>query len=59
MSDRSEEHGGVPLLGVKGVSIIGHGKSTPKAITNMILKAKEMVLKKINARIEQAMASAL
>ncbi len=53
-----EEHGGVPLLGVKGVSIIGHGKSTPKAITNMIIKAKEMVEKKINGRIEQAMAGA-
>ncbi len=53
-----EEHGGVPLLGVKGVSIIGHGKSTPKAITNMIIKAKEMVVKNINGRIEQAMATA-
>lgn len=53
-----EEHGGVPLLGVKGVSIIGHGKSTPKAITNMIIKAKEMVVKNINGRIEQAMAGA-
>jgi glycerol-3-phosphate acyltransferase PlsX len=52
-----EEHGGVPLLGVKGVSIIGHGKSTPKAIMNMILKAKEMVEKRINERIEQAMAN--
>ena len=53
-----EEYGGVPLLGVKGVSIIGHGKSTPKAIMNMILKAREMVQKKINDRIEQAMAGA-
>lgn len=52
-----EEHGGVPLLGVKGVSIIGHGKSTPKAIANMIIKAKEMAVKKINDRIEQAMAA--
>lgn len=51
-----EEYGGVPLLGVKGVSIIGHGKSTPKAIMNMIIKAKEMAQKKINDRIEQAMA---
>jgi glycerol-3-phosphate acyltransferase PlsX len=52
-----EEYGGVPLLGVKGVSIIGHGKSTPKAIMNMILKAKEMVKHDINARIERAMAA--
>lgn len=53
-----EEHGGVPLLGVRGVTIIGHGKSTPKAIMNMILKAREMVQKKINDRIEQAMVPA-
>jgi len=53
-----EEYGGVPLLGVKGVSIIGHGKSTPKAIKNMILKAKEMVEKNIHGRIEKAMVPA-
>jgi glycerol-3-phosphate acyltransferase PlsX len=53
-----EEYGGVPLLGVKGVSIIGHGKSTPKAIMNMIIRAKEMVQKDINGRIGRAMAGA-
>ncbi|MCX7611275.1 MAG: phosphate acyltransferase PlsX [Ignavibacterium sp.] len=37
-----QEYGGVPLLGIDGISIIGHGSSTPKAITNMILKAKKM-----------------
>ena len=41
-----QEYGGVPLLGVNGISIIGHGKSTPKAVKNMILKADEMVRKK-------------
>ena len=30
------EHGGAPLLGVKGVSIISHGKSNPRAIKNAI-----------------------
>lgn len=35
-------YGGVPLLGVKGVTIIGHGSSTPLAIKNMVLRAKEM-----------------
>ncbi len=37
-----ETHGGVPLLGVDGISIIGHGSSSPIAIKNMILKANEM-----------------
>ncbi len=50
-----QEHGGVPLLGVNGVSIIGHGGSTPKAIKNMILRAEEMVQKKVNMRIHEAM----
>jgi phosphate acyltransferase len=50
-----QEHGGVPLLGVKGVSIIGHGGSTPKAIKNMIYRAEEMVQRKVNARIAEAM----
>jgi glycerol-3-phosphate acyltransferase PlsX len=30
------EHGGAPLLGVRGVSIISHGKSSPRAIKNAI-----------------------
>src|SRR5688572_3441494 len=30
------EQGGAPLLGVKGVSIISHGKSDPRAIKNAI-----------------------
>ena len=32
----SEESGGAPLLGIRGVCIIGHGASTPKAIKNAI-----------------------
>jgi glycerol-3-phosphate acyltransferase PlsX len=51
-----EEHGGVPILGINGVSIIGHGKSTPKAFKNMILKAEEMAQKNINRRIQEALA---
>ncbi len=50
-----EEYGGVPLLGVNGVAIIGHGKSTPKAIKNMILKAIETVQKQVNSKIEDAL----
>jgi glycerol-3-phosphate acyltransferase PlsX len=50
-----QEHGGVPLLGVNGVSIIGHGGSTPKAIKNMIFRAEEMVLRKVNQRIQDEM----
>ena len=35
------EYGGAPLLGVDGVVIIGHGRSTPKAMKNAIRIAHE------------------
>lgn len=50
-----EVYGGVPLLGVNGISIIGHGSSSVKAITNMILKAKEMHDKKLLEKFEKAL----
>ena len=50
-----QEHGGVPLLGVNGISIIGHGSSTPKAIMNMVLKAKEMHDRKLIERIQTSL----
>ncbi len=50
-----QEHGGVPLLGVRGVTIIGHGRSTPKAIRNMILKAEEMVRKRVVEKITESL----
>jgi glycerol-3-phosphate acyltransferase PlsX len=37
-----QEYGGVPLLGVNGISIIGHGSSSIRAIKNMVLRANEM-----------------
>jgi glycerol-3-phosphate acyltransferase PlsX len=50
-----QEHGGVPLLGVNGVSIIGHGGSTAKAIKNMVFRAEEMVQRGVNTMIQNAM----
>jgi glycerol-3-phosphate acyltransferase PlsX len=49
-----QEQGGVPLLGVNGISIIGHGSSTPRAIRNMVLRANEMYEKKLVAKIESS-----
>lgn len=49
-----QEQGGVPLLGVNGISIIGHGSSTPKAIKNMVLRAKEMYDKSLMKKIESS-----
>ncbi len=49
-----QEYGGVPLLGVNGVVIIGHGSSTPRAIRTMLLRAEEMVKKDMVATIAKA-----
>jgi len=38
-----EEHGGVPLLGVNGISIICHGSSGPRSILNSIRLAKKCI----------------
>ena len=46
------------FIDTNGVSIIGHGKSTPKAFKNMILKAEEMVRKNITGTIRESMAAA-
>ncbi|WP_372638919.1 phosphate acyltransferase PlsX [Fodinibius sp.] len=43
--------GGVPFLGVDGVSMVGHGSSTPRAIKNMILNAAKCVEYNINEKI--------
>ena len=48
-----QEYGGVPLLGVNGISIIGHGRSSPRAIMNMALKAERMARAGINEIIAE------
>ena len=45
------EFGGVPLLGVKGATIISHGRSSPRAIRNAIRVAGEVVENRVNDQI--------
>src|ERR1700722_9501722 len=52
------EYGGAPLLGVKGITIIGHGRSNPKAIKNGIRVASEMCRSGVNEKIEQELSAA-
>lgn len=49
-----QERGGVPLLGINGVSYICHGSSSPKAIYNAILSAKKMVEDEVVGKIQHA-----
>src|SRR5271166_5931703 len=46
------EYGGAPLLGVKGVCIIAHGRSNANAIKNAIRVAAEFSDGNVNQRIE-------
>ena len=46
------ETGGAPLLGINGVCIIAHGSSSPKAVKNAIIRAQELIEKKINQHIQ-------
>jgi glycerol-3-phosphate acyltransferase PlsX len=47
-----QEHGGVPMLGVNGVIIIGHGSSSGLAVENMIKRSIEIISKDLNKKIE-------
>ena len=49
-----QEYGGVPLLGVNGISIIGHGSSSVRAIKNMVLRANEMHQKQLVQKMTNA-----
>jgi glycerol-3-phosphate acyltransferase PlsX len=50
------EYGGAPLLGVKGVTVIGHGSSNAHAIKNAIRVAMELVRGGVNEKIEQELS---
>lgn len=51
------EYGGALLLGIKGISIICHGRSNANAIKNAVRTAKELYEKGVNTIIEQEMTS--
>jgi len=53
-----EKFGGVPFLGVDGISIVGHGRSSERAIKNMIYMAEHMIEKKVNQHIAESLAQA-
>jgi glycerol-3-phosphate acyltransferase PlsX len=52
------EYGGAPLLGVRGITIIGHGRSNPNAIKNAIRVASELCRSRVNEKIEQELSAA-
>ena len=47
------EYGGAPLLGVAGVTIVGHGRSSAKAVRNAIAMAYRLAQSRFLERVEQ------
>jgi len=52
------EYGGAPLLGIKGVAIVGHGRSNANAIKNAIRVAAEFANAGLNQKIENEIQAA-
>ena len=48
-----EEFGGALLLGVKGITVISHGRSTSYAIRNAVRVAKDAVESGVNKKISE------
>jgi glycerol-3-phosphate acyltransferase PlsX len=46
------EYGGAPLIGLRGVSIICHGRSSSNAIKNAVRVAKEFAENQVNEKLE-------
>jgi glycerol-3-phosphate acyltransferase PlsX len=51
-----ERVGGLPILGVKGIVVVGHGISSPLAFHNMILRTGEIVRTQLPDKIARALA---
>jgi glycerol-3-phosphate acyltransferase PlsX len=52
------EYGGAPLLGVAGLAIVGHGRSSAKAVRNAIAMAYRFATSDFVQRVEQDIAAA-
>ncbi|MGH9220632.1 MAG: phosphate acyltransferase PlsX [Vicinamibacterales bacterium] len=51
------EFGGAPLLGVAGLCIVGHGRSSVKAVRNAVAMASRMAANQMMERLRGEMAS--
>ncbi len=52
------EYGGAPLLGVGGITIVGHGRSTAKAVRNAIAMAYRFAESRFLQRVRDDIAAA-
>jgi glycerol-3-phosphate acyltransferase PlsX len=52
------EYGGAPLLGVAGVTIVGHGRSSAKAVRNAVAMAYRFASTQFIERVQREIAVA-
>src|SRR5688572_27964011 len=52
------EYGGAPLMGVAGLCIVGHGRSSAKAVRNAVAMASRFASSNVLNRVEHEIASA-
>ena len=52
------EYGGAPLLGLAGVAIVGHGRSSVKAVRNAVVMAHRFAAGRFIDRVEREIAAA-
>jgi glycerol-3-phosphate acyltransferase PlsX len=50
------EYGGAPLLGIAGVTIVAHGRSSPRAVENGIVMAARLAEERVIERLTEALA---
>jgi glycerol-3-phosphate acyltransferase PlsX len=51
------ERGGAPLLGLAGLAVVGHGRSSPQAVESGIAMAARLAEQQVVSRLAEAMAS--
>ena len=53
----SDTYGGAPILGVKGICLVGHGSSGPEAVANGVLTAARAVRLDVSGIIERTVGA--
>ena len=52
------EYGGAPLLGIAGLVVVGHGRSSAKAVRNAVAMAYRFAASRFIERVEREIAAA-
>jgi glycerol-3-phosphate acyltransferase PlsX len=54
----ASEYGGAPLVGLNGLCVVGHGRSSAKAVRNAVAMAARLVSQELVAKLSRDVATA-